>query len=168
MIPKTEPDPYAILGVAPTASEAEIRAAYRALVAKYHPDRHQGNPLEDLAAAKVAEINRAYETLSDPERRAAWDRGRSSWPRPVASPFATAPGGARKRSRWMLVVGILLLLPLLFRFGALVVRTLVRLFRLASEGLAVVRGTPAAMVAMALAVVVFILLLVRHRRRRIR
>ena len=69
MIPKNEPDPYAILGVAPTASEAEIRAAYRALVAKYHPDRHQGNPLEELASAKMAEINRAYEILSDPVRR---------------------------------------------------------------------------------------------------
>jgi curved DNA-binding protein CbpA len=168
MIPKPEPDPYAVLGVAPTATEAEIRAAYRALVAKYHPDRHQGNPLEDLAAAKVAEINRAYETLSDPERRAAYDRGRSSWPRPVASPFATAPGGARKRSRWMLVVGLLMLLPLLLRFGAFVVRMLVHLFRLASEGFALVRGTPAAMVGMALAVTLFILLLVHRRRRRLR
>ena len=63
------PDPYAVLGVDRAASAAELRAAYRALVARYHPDRHQGNPLEDLASERMAEINQAYELLSDPARR---------------------------------------------------------------------------------------------------
>jgi curved DNA-binding protein CbpA len=54
MTPKAESDPYSVLGVARTASDSEIRAAYHALVAKYHPDRYQGNPLEDLANEKLA------------------------------------------------------------------------------------------------------------------
>ncbi|MBC8132379.1 MAG: J domain-containing protein, partial [Deltaproteobacteria bacterium] len=69
----TEPDPYVILGVPRTATAAEIRAAYLALGARYHPDRHQGNPLKELASAKMAEVNRAYEILSDRKRRAAFD-----------------------------------------------------------------------------------------------
>ena len=80
-MPEAEPDPYSVLGVARTASDSEIRAAYRALVAKYHPDRHQGNPLEELAGARMTEINRAYEILSDPARRAAFDSGQVIWPR---------------------------------------------------------------------------------------
>ena len=48
-MPSTETqDPYSVLGVPRTATEAEIRAAYRALVAQYHPDRHQGNPANGL------------------------------------------------------------------------------------------------------------------------
>lgn len=159
-MPKPEPDPYAVLGVARNASPEEIRAAYRELVARYHPDRHQGNPLEELAAAKLAEINRAYEILSDPERRAAYDRGQPMWPRPVTSPFATRTG--RKRSRFVLAVGILLLLPLLFRFGRLIVQLLVRAF----EGLALLRGTPALLAATVIGVVVVVLLYLRRRRRK--
>jgi preprotein translocase subunit Sec63 len=163
MTPKSDLDPYTVLGVARTASEAEIRAAYLELIAKYHPDRHQGNPLEDLAAVKVAEINWAYEILSDPARRAAYDSGQLRWPH---SPFATAAGGARRRSHWPLIVGILLLVPLLLRFGSFFVRLLARLYRVVAEGLAVVRGTPAALVAMAVALVVLVLLVLRSRRRR--
>jgi preprotein translocase subunit Sec63 len=166
VIPKPEPDPYAVLGVARTATPDEIKAAYRELVAKYHPDRHQGNPLEELAAAKLAELNRAYEILSDPERRAAYDRGQSVWPRPVDTPFAAASPAGRRRRGWMVVVGFLLLLPLLIRFGTFVVRMLARAFQLAAEGLPILRGTPAALVAVVIAVAVAILLFVRYRRRR--
>ena len=42
-------DPYKILGVSPTASDAEIKAAYKELVKKYHPDQYQDNPLADVA-----------------------------------------------------------------------------------------------------------------------
>jgi hypothetical protein len=159
-MPKPEPDPYAVLGVARNATPEEIRAAYREMAAKYHPDRHQGNPLEELAAAKLAEINRAHEILSHPERRAAYDRGQPVWPRPVASPFATP--ARRKRSRLVLVIGILLLLPLLFRLGGFLVRLLVRAF----EGLAVLRGTPALLVVTVIGVVVVVLLYLRRRRRK--
>jgi uncharacterized membrane protein (DUF485 family) len=166
MTQKAPFDPYAVLGVPPTATDAEIRAAYRDLGAKYHPDRHQGNPLEDLAADKMAEINRAYEILSDPERRAAFDRGQAGWPRPVDSPVTAAR--ARQRNRWLVILGLLFLLPLLLRLGLFAVRLLVRLFRVGGEGLAVLRGTPAAGVAVLVAAVVLTVVLVRRRRRRAR
>jgi molecular chaperone DnaJ len=57
-------NPYVVLGLKPGASEDEIKAAYRELVKKYHPDRYQDNPLNDLAEEKMREINEAYETLT--------------------------------------------------------------------------------------------------------
>ena len=56
------------------SSADEIRSAYRSLVGRYHPDRHQKNDLKDLAVEKLVGLNSAYETLSDPDRRAAYDR----------------------------------------------------------------------------------------------
>ena len=56
-------NPYEVLGLKPGATEEEIKAAYRELVKKYHPDRYQDNPLNDLAEEKMREINEAYETL---------------------------------------------------------------------------------------------------------
>mgnify|MGYP001168699069 CR=1 FL=1 len=64
-------DPYEILGVQPGASQAEIKAAYRELVKKYHPDKYQGNPLADLAEEKLQEVNEAYDMLT----RGASDAG---------------------------------------------------------------------------------------------
>jgi hypothetical protein len=167
MMPKTEPDPYVVLGVARNATLTEIRAAYHALVAKYHPDKHQGNPLEGLAAEKMAELNRAYEILSDPARRVAYDSGQTGWPRAAAGgyPYATAPGSIpRKRMRWLQVVGLLMLLPLVFRFGAVLVRLLVGLFRGTMEITKVIRGTPVAAVLVLAAIVVLVYVLVRRRR----
>ena len=56
-------NPYEVLGLKPGATQEEIKAAYRELVKKYHPDRYQDNPLNDLAEEKMREINEAYETL---------------------------------------------------------------------------------------------------------
>ena len=56
-------NPYEVLGVKPGASEEEIRAAYRELVKKYHPDKYVDNPLADLAEEKMQEINEAYDML---------------------------------------------------------------------------------------------------------
>ena len=53
-------DPYVVLGVARSATQAEIKAAYQALVGKYHPDLHPQNPLADLASERMAEIHLAY------------------------------------------------------------------------------------------------------------
>ncbi|MDD6154585.1 MAG: DnaJ domain-containing protein [Eubacteriales bacterium] len=57
-------DPYEVLGVSRGASQEEIKKAYRKLVQKYHPDKYQGNPLQDLAEEKMREINEAYEALT--------------------------------------------------------------------------------------------------------
>src|SRR5262245_56562327 len=65
-------DPYEILGVAKTASEDEIRAAYRKLAKQYHPDL---NPGKKAAEEKFKAITGAYELLSDKEKRAHFDRG---------------------------------------------------------------------------------------------
>lgn len=56
-------NPYEVLGVRQGATEAEIKAAYKELVKKYHPDKYQNNPLADLAEEKLQEVNEAYDTL---------------------------------------------------------------------------------------------------------
>ena len=65
-------DPYSILGVARTATDAEIKAAYRKLAKKHHPDLNPGNA---AAEAQFKAASAANELLSDPERRAKFDRG---------------------------------------------------------------------------------------------
>ncbi len=164
MQPKTEPDPYFVLGVDRDASLDEIRAAYRLLVAKYHPDKHQGNPLEGLAAEKMAEVNRAYEILSSPDRRADYDQSHGTWPRP-AGPAGTVPL-PRKRPRWLLAIGLLLLLPLLIRIVVMLLRPLARLSRGGVEILAAARGTPLLGVVVAGVIVLLVFLVVRRRRAR--
>lgn len=61
-------DPYRILGVAPNASESEIKAAYKKLVKKYHPDRYTDEDMARLANEKMSEINTAYDRIME-ERR---------------------------------------------------------------------------------------------------
>ena len=56
-------DPYKVLGVSPNATDEEVKQAYRALAKKYHPDNYVNNPIADLAAEKMKEINTAYETI---------------------------------------------------------------------------------------------------------
>lgn len=56
-------DPYKILGVDPTASDAEVKKAYYALAKKYHPDKYRDSDLADLAADKMKEVNAAYEEI---------------------------------------------------------------------------------------------------------
>ena len=56
-------DPYKVLGVSPTATDAEIKTAYRNLAKKYHPDKYRGHDLEDLAGERLKEINEAYEMI---------------------------------------------------------------------------------------------------------
>ncbi len=63
-------DYYDVLGVSRNASADDIKKAFRRLAMQYHPDRNQG----DGAEARFKEINQAYEVLSDPERRAMYDR----------------------------------------------------------------------------------------------
>jgi DnaJ-class molecular chaperone len=65
-------DPYAVLGVSKTASQEEIRAVFRKLAKKYHPDL---NPGDKAAEAKFKEIGQANDLLSDPEKRRRFDAG---------------------------------------------------------------------------------------------
>jgi DnaJ-class molecular chaperone len=64
-------DPYDVLGVAKTASAAEIKAAFRKLAKKYHPDQSK----EPRAKERFAEVGSAYEILGDDKKRKAFDRG---------------------------------------------------------------------------------------------
>src|SRR5207244_5474885 len=66
-----EKDYYDILGVKKTASDDEIKKAYRALAKKFHPDKNKGN--KD-AEAKFKEISEAYSVLGDKEKREQYDR----------------------------------------------------------------------------------------------
>jgi hypothetical protein len=148
-------DPYVVLEIARSATDAEIRAAYLALVSRYHPDRHDGNPLADLASAKLAEVNRAYEILSDRQRRAAWDADHGTGGARVAG-AARATQGKFVGRAIVVIIG----LGLALRFGPLVLRGLVGLLR---ETAAVVRGTPLALVPVLVAVVILVRVLRRPR-----
>lgn len=64
-------DHYEVLGVARSASSDEIKAAFRKLAAKHHPDL---NPGDVDAETRFKELNHAYQTLSDPQRRSVYDR----------------------------------------------------------------------------------------------
>ncbi|GAB4432961.1 MAG: DnaJ C-terminal domain-containing protein [Anaerolineales bacterium] len=96
-------DYYDILGVSRNASEDEIRKAYRKLAMKYHPDK---NPNDKQAEERFKELNEAYQVLSDPKKRAHYDRvgsAYSNWQQRGAddgfdwSQFARgAPGGGTR------------------------------------------------------------------------
>src|SRR5204862_222492 len=64
--------PYEVLGVKPNASADEIRKAYRKLAKQFHPDLNPGKP---AAEARFKAVSAAHELLSDPEKRARYDRG---------------------------------------------------------------------------------------------
>ena len=95
-------DHYQVLGVSRTASDKEIRDAYRKLARKYHPDV---NPNDKLGATRFKEVSEAYEVLSDPEKRRKYDRFGHNWQQFEAADkaganvggfggYRTSPGGA--------------------------------------------------------------------------
>ena len=57
-------NPYEVLGVSETATDEEVKAAYRNLAKKYHPDNYTDSPLADVAEQKMKEINEAYDMIN--------------------------------------------------------------------------------------------------------
>lgn len=56
-------NPYKVLGVAPTATDEEVKRAYRELAKKYHPDNYNDSPLKSVAEEKMAEVNEAFQQI---------------------------------------------------------------------------------------------------------
>lgn len=83
-------DPYSILGVARGASEKDIKSAYRKLAKELHPDRNANNP---KAAERFSEVTRAYDLLSDKDKRARFDRGEIDIDGNPTMGFGGGPGG---------------------------------------------------------------------------
>jgi molecular chaperone DnaJ len=79
-------NPYEVLGVARGATPDDVKSAFRRLAAQHHPDR---NPDDDSAQDRFKEINQAYQVLSDPQKRAAYDR----WGASAFGPGAAGPAG---------------------------------------------------------------------------
>ncbi len=86
-------DPYKLLGVAKTASEGEIRKAYRSLAKKLHPDVNK----DPKDAERFKKISAAYTLLSDKQMKAQYDRGQIDGSGQQQNPFGGGFGGARQR-----------------------------------------------------------------------
>ena len=87
-------DPYQTLGVARTATEDEIKKAYRKLAKELHPDRNKDNP---KASDRFSQVTQAYDLLTDKDKRARFDRGEIDGDGNPAAPFGYGqrPGGTR-------------------------------------------------------------------------
>ena len=89
-------DPYSVLGVSPNASDEEVKAAYRKLAKKYHPDL---NPGDENAARKMNEINAAYDQIKNPQAQqesyggGGYGNG-NSWGAGYGYGYGSAYGGA--------------------------------------------------------------------------
>ena len=82
-------DPYATLGVARGASEADIKKAYRKLAKELHPDRNKDNP---KASERFSQVTQAYDLLTDKDKRARFDRGEIDGDGNPTAPFGFGGG----------------------------------------------------------------------------
>ena len=83
-------DPYSLLGVPRSASEKDIKSAYRKLAKELHPDKNKDNP---KATERFSEVTRAYDLLSDKDKRARFDRGEIDADGNPTGPFGGGFGG---------------------------------------------------------------------------
>jgi DnaJ-class molecular chaperone len=83
-------DPYSILGVARSASEKDVKSAYRKLAKELHPDHNKDNP---KASERFAQVTQAYDLLSDKDKRARFDRGEIDADGNPTSPFGAGGFG---------------------------------------------------------------------------
>ncbi len=102
MATTTKRDYYAVLGVPRSASDKDLKSAYRKLARKHHPDVNPGNKASE---SLFKEIGEAYSVLSDPEKRKKYDRWGPDWEKIEQSQAAGAgagarPGGARRTVTW--------------------------------------------------------------------
>lgn len=91
-------DPYQVLGVPSTATDEEVKKAYRDLARKYHPDNYHDNPLADLAQERMKEINEAYETVQS-QRKAARSGGYSAGGQSYGQSYGYQGGYASRYQR---------------------------------------------------------------------
>ena len=83
-------DPYSTLGVSRSASEKDIKSAYRKLAKELHPDRNKDKP---NAAERFSDVTKAYDLLSDKDKRAQYDRGEIDGDGNPKMPFGMGGGG---------------------------------------------------------------------------
>jgi curved DNA-binding protein CbpA len=94
---RVNPDPYLVLGVSPTATQAEITHAYRTKLRAHHPDTRQ-TPASQTADEHLPQLLAAYALLRDPTRRADYDRNTAHTAKPPHSPTGPIPAD-RPRTR---------------------------------------------------------------------
>ena len=87
-------DPYQVLGVPSTATDEEVKKAYRNLAKKYHPDNYHDDPLADLAQEKMKEINEAYEEIQNQRKRGASGSGYGAYGGSYGGYGANSYGGS--------------------------------------------------------------------------
>ena len=91
---RVNPDPYLVLGVSPTATQAEITHAYRTRLRAHHPDTRQ-TPSSQTADEHLRQLLAAYALLRDPTRRADYDRATAH----TATPPSNSPTGPTPADR---------------------------------------------------------------------
>lgn len=95
-------DPYKVLGVSPTATDDQIKDAYRKLARKYHPDKYVDSDMKDLAEEKMKEINSAYEVIQQMRSNGAQSAYGSSYSSSSygSSSYGNYSGNSSNNSRY--------------------------------------------------------------------